>query len=80
MCARHLGTLVEACSQEREQDLQRPRGRDAARKPVCLEPGRGSRTEETQGLQVIYLTTEAPAPSDRTALEGVVKRGFVDLV
>ena len=32
------------------------------------------------GLQVIYLTTEAPAPSDRTALEGVVKRGFVDLV
>ena len=80
MCARHQGTLVEACSQEREQDLQRPRGRGAARKPVCLEPGRGSRTEETQGLQVIYLTTEAPAPSDRTALEGVVKRGFVDLM
>ena len=80
MCARHQGTLVEACCQEREQDLQRPRGRDTARKPVCLEPGRGSRTEETQGLQVIYLTTEAPAPSDRTALEGVVKRGFVDLL
>ena len=75
MCARDQGTLVEACSQEREQNLQRPRGRGAAWKPVCLEPGRGSRTEETQGSQVIYLMTEAPAPSDRTALEGVVKRG-----
>ena len=49
-------------------------------KEARLGPGRGSRTEETQGSQVIYLMTEAPAPSDRTALEGVVKRGFVDLV
>ena len=63
-----------------ETDLQRLQGRGSARKAVCLEPGRGSRTEETQGLQVIYLTPEAPAPSDRTALEGVVKRGFVELV
>ena len=80
MCARDEGILVEVCSQEREQNLQRPRGRGTARRPVYLGPGRGSRTEETQGLQVIYLTTEAPAPSDRTALEGVVKRGFVDLM
>ena len=71
MCARDQGTLVEACSQEREQNLQRPRGRGAAWKPVCLEPGRGSRTRET---------TVAPAPSDRMALEAVIKRAFVDLV
>ena len=42
------GTLVEACSQAREQNLQRPQGRGAGRKPVCLGPGRGSRTEETR--------------------------------
>ena len=46
--------------------------RQGRRKPVCLEPGRGSRTE--------VVTTAAPAPSDRMALEAVVKRGFVALV
>ena len=54
-----------------ETDLRRLQGRGSARNAVCLEPGRGSRTRET---------TVAPAPSDRMALEAVIKRAFVDLV
>ena len=34
MCARDEWTLVEACSQEREQNLQRPHGRGTARNPA----------------------------------------------
>ena len=80
MCARDKGTLVEACSQERKQKLQRPRGRGTARRPVCLGQGEGAGPRRCRSHRVFIVTTVAPAPSDRTALEGVVKRGFVDLV
>ena len=71
---------MEACSQEREENLQRPLGRGTARKPVCLGPVRESRTEEVLGLLVIYCYNCGSCSSDRTSLEGVVKRAFVDLV
>jgi len=77
--ARDKGTLVEACSQEREQNLQRLRGRGTERKHVCLGPVRGSRIEEVQACRLFIVTTVAPAPSDKKALEGVAKRHFIDL-
>ena len=79
MCQRRGDTCGSVFSGEGTEPAKTPR--QGHSEEACLSgAGRGSRTEETQGLQVIYLTTEAPAPSDRTALEGVVKRGFVDLV
>ena len=79
MYARDKGTLVEACSQEREQSLQRLRGRGTARKHVGLGPVRGSRIEEAQACRLFIVTTVAPAPSDKKALEGVAKRDFIDV-
>ena len=55
MYATDKGTLVEACSQETEQSLQRLGGRGTARKPVCLGPVRGSRTEEMQVCSLYLL-------------------------
>ena len=42
--------------------------------------GEGAGPKICRAHGVFIVMTVAPAPSDRTALEGVVKRGFVDLV
>ena len=41
-------------------------------------PGRGSRIEEAQACRLFIVTTVAPAPSDKKALEGVAKRVFLE--
>ena len=42
--------------------------------------GEGAGVGTCRARRLFIVTTVAPAPSDRMALEGVVKRGFVDLV
>ena len=78
VCQRQGDTCGSVFS-EREQNLLRLGGRGPARKPVRLGPVRGSRIEETQACRLFIVTTVGPAPSDRKALEGVVKRDFVDV-
>ena len=49
--------------------------RQGHRKEACLSgPVRGSRIEEVQACRLFIVTTVAPAPSDKKALEGVAKR------
>ena len=79
MCARDQGTLVEACSREREQNLQRSQGRGAGSLSVWSQ-GEGAGLRRCRARRLFIVTTAAPAPSDRMALEAVVKRGFVTLV
>ena len=42
--------------------------------------GEGAGPRRDSACRLSIVTTVAPAASDRMALEGVVKRGFVDLV
>ena len=70
---------MEVCSQEREQNLQRPRGRGTARRPVWGQ-GEGAGPRRCRAHRAFIVATVSPAASDRTGLEWVVKRGLVDLV
>ena len=79
VCQRRRDTCG-ACSQERKQTCKDSKAGAQQGKLFVWSQGEGGGPRRHSACRLSIVTTVAPAASDRMALEGVVKRGFVDLV